>query len=76
MPTQLAPGQQCTTVAETASPEACFTAVHGKQQKGGLAPPQSVFQSKEPNLSLELQLQGSLGSASMDTLGGGWRGGC
>ena len=71
MPTQLAPGQQCATVAETASPEACFTAVHGKQQKGGPAPLQSVFQSKEPSLSLELQLQGSLGSAPMDTLGGG-----
>lgn len=63
VPTQLAPGQECATVAKAASREACFTAVHRKQQKGGPAPPQSVFQNKEPSLSLELQLQGSLGSA-------------
>lgn len=63
VPIQLAPGQECAAVAKTASPEACFTAVLQKQQKGSPAPPQSVFQNKEPNLSLELQLQGSLGSA-------------
>lgn len=75
IPTQLAPGHGRATAAGLTSPEPCLTVVHLKQQKGSPAPPQLCF-SKGPNLSPELQLQGSLGNASADAVGGSWPGEC